>query len=67
MYFNEINLLIFYFISFYIIYADFCVYSLNIPKIILNKEHSAVTLNTDLYILTTEILSKNTNFKYIKC
>ena len=45
----------------------FCVYSLNILKIILNKEHSAVTLNTDLYILTTEILSKNTNFKYIKC
>ena len=45
----------------------FCVCTLNIPKITLNKEYGAVKLNTDLYILTTEILSKNTNFKYIKC
>ena len=45
----------------------FCVYTLNIAKTILNKENGAVNLNICLYILIFEILSKNTNFKYIKC
>lgn len=45
----------------------FCVYTLNITKNTSNKEYKVVRLNVDCCILFPKILSKNTNFKYIKC
>ncbi len=43
------------------------IYPLNFTKNTLNKEYGTVMLNSDLYVLTLKIHSKNTNFKYIKC
>ncbi len=45
----------------------FCVYTLNTTKNTSNKEYKVARLNVNCYILFPKILSKNTNFKYIKC